>query len=204
MSKFIMPCEGRLTSPFGWRYIFGGRSFHKGVDIAKSGKVRVVASASGTVSYAGPLSTYGNIVRVIHKIGGKTYETNYAHLRDNSITVKKGDTVKQGQLLGLMGNTGRSTGQHLHFEIHDGLYAPGQPNAVDPWPYIEGNVKSQSKPANTNPNVKPTSKGTYTVKSGDTLSGIAHRHGTTVSKLQKLNGIKNANLIYEGQKIRLN
>ena len=204
MSKFIMPCEGKLTSSYGWRYIFGSRSFHKGVDIAKTGAVNIVASAAGTVSFAGPLSTYGNIVRVIHKIGGKTYETNYAHLRDNSIKVKKGDTVKQGQVLGLMGNTGRSTGQHLHFEIHDGLYAAGQPNAVDPWPFIKGNTTVQSEPANTDPKVTPVSKSTYVVKEGDTLSGIAKKNGTTVAKLQKLNSIKNANLIYVGQKIRLN
>jgi hypothetical protein len=135
---FIRPCEGRVSSGFGWRPhpIKGKRQFHKGVDLAKSGSVPILAAAAGKVVRTGPLGTYGNIIIIRHNIDGKEHETNYAHLRDNSIKVKIGDLVKQGQVIALMGNTGGSTGQHLHFEIHVGRWASGQPNAVNPLLYI--------------------------------------------------------------------
>lgn len=127
----------RLTSKFGWRDIGRGKEWHQGVDLAGATaglKVLVYASADGVVKRAGVLSTYGNRVLITHTIGGKTYETNYAHL--DKITVKEGQRVKQGEQIGIMGNTGGSFGVHLHFEIHNGLYAAGQPNAVDPMKYI--------------------------------------------------------------------
>lgn len=130
---FIKPCEGKITSPFGWRLhpISGERQFHKGIDIAQRGTVLVHAAADGVVVKVAPVGTYGNTVLIGHTINGKQYETNYAHLR-NDIKVVIGQRVKQGQLIAYMGNTGGSTGQHLHFEIHDGRWAKGQPNAVDP------------------------------------------------------------------------
>lgn len=132
MATFIKPAEGRITSNFGRRLhpidkVYKG---HSGVDIAKAGNVPVVASADGTVTRVGALGTYGNVVMIVHNINGQTYETNYAHL--HSWNVKVGQKVKQGQRIARMGNTGNSTGQHLHFEIHVGRYAKGQPNAVDP------------------------------------------------------------------------
>ncbi len=138
MVNFICPVlNARLTSPFGWRNIGRGKEWHQGVDLASpiAGlKVPIYASASGEVVWSAPLSTYGNSVRVLHKIDGKTFETNYAHL--DRIMVNKGQVVKQGQQIGVMGNTGGSFGVHLHFEIHDGRYAPSQPNAVNPMKYI--------------------------------------------------------------------
>lgn len=134
---FIRPCEGRVTSPFGWRKhpVTGkNQSWHQGVDLAKSGNIPIYSSAAGTVTRVGVLGTYGNVVMIVHNIGGKTYETNYAHL--HSFAVKVGQKVKQGQRIGRMGTTGRSTGQHLHFEIHIGRWATGQPNAVNPMDYI--------------------------------------------------------------------
>lgn len=137
-NNFICPVDkARLTSKFGYRTIDGQEEWHQGVDLAgptPNVKVPVYASASGRVKKAGPLSSYGNRVLITHTIGGKTYETNYAHL--DSWMVKEGQTVKQGQQIGIMGRTGRSYGVHLHFEIHNGLYAPSQPNAVDPMKYI--------------------------------------------------------------------
>lgn len=135
---FIRPCEGRVSSGFGWRIhpITGKRTFHKGVDLAKAGIVPIKAAADGKVIRVGPLGTYGNIIIIRHNIDGKEFETNYAHLRDNSTKVKSGDLVKQGQEIALMGNTGGSTGQHLHFEIHVGRWATGQPNAVNALLYI--------------------------------------------------------------------
>ena len=132
-----MPAQGRITSPFGYRThpITGKKNqWHQGIDIAKAGNVPIVAAADGTVTRVGILGTYGNVVMIVHNIGGKTYETNYAHL--HSYAVKVGQKVKRGQLIGRMGTTGSSTGQHLHFEIHVGRWATGQPNAVDPSKYI--------------------------------------------------------------------
>lgn len=141
MKNFICPVKNaRLTSPFGRRVIAGKTEGHQGVDLAgptPGQKVPIYASADGVVKACGPLSTYGNRVLLTHKINGKTYETNYAHL--DSWCVKHGEFVKQGQKIGVMGQTGRSFGIHLHFEIHDGLYKPGQPNAVNPMLYIKLN-----------------------------------------------------------------
>lgn len=138
MSTFNCPVvKPRLTSPFGWRDIGRGKEWHQGVDLASpiaGTKVPVYASADGVVKRAGVLSTYGNRVLLNHNIGGKTYETNYAHL--DKIIVKEGQRVKQGEQIGIMGNTGGSFGVHLHFEIHNGLYAAGQPNAVDPMKWV--------------------------------------------------------------------
>lgn len=134
---FTSPAEGRISSQFGYRThpISGKKNqWHQGIDIAKAGNVSIVAAADGTVTRVGILGTYGNVVMIVHNVGGKTYETNYAHL--HSFAVKVGQRVKRGQRIGRMGNTGSSTGQHLHFEIHVGRWATGQPNAVDPAKYI--------------------------------------------------------------------
>jgi murein DD-endopeptidase MepM/ murein hydrolase activator NlpD len=146
MADFIKPCVGRLTSPFGWRIhpIRKTRSWHQGIDLAEKGTVPIKASASGTITRTGALGTYGNIVMISHNIRGKVMETNYAHL-SRSI-VKIGQVVKQGQTIGYMGNTGSSTAQHLHFEIHDGRWATGQPNAVDPMKYIKEEVAPKPEP----------------------------------------------------------
>lgn len=140
---FINPIKnGYMTSKFGWRKhpVTGqNQSFHQGVDIAKqpNNNVDVLAVADGVVIRTGLLSTYGNIVMIKHELKGKYYETNYAHLKDGSILVKVGDKVKQGQKIATMGNTGRSSGPHLHFEIHHGSWKVGQPNAVNPELYIK-------------------------------------------------------------------
>lgn len=97
----------RITSKFGPRW---GRT-HRGIDVVSSNRT-IKAADNGKVSFAGEKSSYGNVVIIDH---GNGYETVYAHLK--SISVKKGDTVQKGDKLGVMGNTGNSTGVHLHFEI---------------------------------------------------------------------------------------
>ncbi|WP_342532815.1 M23 family metallopeptidase [Lysinibacillus sp. FSL K6-0057] len=138
MVNFICPVlNARLTSPFGWRNLGYGREWHQGVDLCDQiagKKVPVYASADGKVTRSGLLSSYGNVVMIVHTINGKTYETNYAHL--DSFCVKVGQYVKQGQRIGITGMTGRSFGVHLHFEIHNGRWKAGQPNAVNPMKYI--------------------------------------------------------------------
>jgi hypothetical protein len=137
MADFIKPCEGRVTSPFGWRIhpIRKEKSWHQGVDIAQTGNIPIHAAADGVVTRNQVLGTYGNVVMIVHKIDGATYETNYAHLKYGSKMIV-GQRVKKGELIAYMGNTGSSTAQHLHFEIHKGRWETGQPNAVDPLLYL--------------------------------------------------------------------
>ena len=117
--SFIWPCDSRrITSKFGYRTSPGGvgSTNHKGLDIgAKTAGVsgdKIYASDGGTVSFVGTASGYGNLIKISHKDG---YETRYAHLK--SFNVVKGAKVSKGQVIGYMGNTGVSTGVHLHFEI---------------------------------------------------------------------------------------
>nr|MBS9407609.1 M23 family metallopeptidase [Streptococcus oralis] len=74
---------------------------------------------------------------IVHTINGVTWETVYAHMRSGSRTVKQGDYVTQGQTIGVMGNTGQSSGQHLHFELHKGRWDINKSNAVNPLDYLE-------------------------------------------------------------------
>lgn len=112
--SFIKPTSGRISSPFGYRTHPVTRSYtlHSGIDIAASSGTTVVASRNGKVVSAGYSGSYGNLIVISH---GNGIETAYAHLR--SINVRVGDSVSQGQLIGKVGSTGRSTGPHLHFEV---------------------------------------------------------------------------------------
>ncbi|MBN1283474.1 MAG: peptidoglycan DD-metalloendopeptidase family protein [Proteobacteria bacterium] len=112
--RFIWPVDGKLTSPFGYR---DGRR-HDGIDIgAKTGRP-IKASAAGKVVFAGSMRGYGNLILLRHK---DNMFTAYAH---NSVNkVKKGQVVKQGDVIGKVGRTGRASGPHLHFEIRHGQTA---------------------------------------------------------------------------------
>ena len=107
---------------------------HAGIDIAASGTVPVVAAADGVVSRSYFSSTYGNVVFVTHSISGQQWTTVYAHL--SSRQVGEGAVVAKGQQVGIMGNTGHSFGQHLHFELHKGPWNYSKSNAVNPLNYI--------------------------------------------------------------------
>lgn len=134
---FIRPCEGRITSrfsPLRKNPITGEWKAHKGVDFGSDGSPIIIASEKGTVNRAEVIGGYGNTVILTHIVNGKKYETLYAHLK--SISVKAGQTVNQGQQIGIKGTTGNRTGIHLHFEMHIPAYAAGQPNAVNPLHYI--------------------------------------------------------------------
>lgn len=127
---FIKPAAGSYTSGFGPRW----GKLHAGIDIAAPGTVPVVAAADGVVIRAYSSQSYGNVVFISHRINGQTYTTVYAHL--SSYSVGTGQTVKQGQQIGIMGNTGASQGQHLHFELHVGEWNQSKSNAVNPMPYL--------------------------------------------------------------------
>lgn len=111
----LMPTSGRLTSKFGNRKNPFGRGiqFHQGIDIANSKGTDIIASAKGTVIFSGRKGGYGKTIIIDHGYG---YKTLYAH--NNDLLVSVGDKVDKSQLIAEMGKTGRSTGNHLHFEIH--------------------------------------------------------------------------------------
>lgn len=117
---FIVPVRGVLTSTYGFRIhpIKRLRLFHTGIDIAKNMGDRVRVAADGVVVQAGFNGGYGKYIKIKHSMG---YETAYAHL--SVLWVKPGQKVKKGQFLGRVGNTGVSTGPHLHFEVkHNGKF----------------------------------------------------------------------------------
>lgn len=128
---FIKPIGGRITSPFGWRThpIFKSRTFHSGVDIGGPNYGSIRASNSGRVIYTGWYGGYGKVVIIDHGIvNGRPTTTLYAHM--SSIKVGNGQNVTKGQVIGLEGTTGYSTGPHCHFEVR----INGKPN--NPLNYI--------------------------------------------------------------------
>jgi len=112
---FKAPTIGRLTSRMGFRRdpFTGKIAYHPGIDLANRTGTPIYAAQFGRVIFVGRRGGYGKTVMLAHPKG---YVTLYGHL--SRILVRKGQVVKQGQLIGRMGNTGRSTGPHLHFEIH--------------------------------------------------------------------------------------
>ncbi len=120
---YIWPAKGVVTSGYGWRW---GR-MHRGIDIAGPIGTPIVASASGVVTKAGWNSGgYGHLVKIEHSDGSLTL---YAH--NSRVLVGQGQRVEQGQQVAEMGNSGYSTGPHLHFEVHP----PGK-GAVNPLAYL--------------------------------------------------------------------
>ncbi|WP_212935527.1 SH3 domain-containing protein [Bacillus hominis] len=127
---FKFPTQGKISSTFDMRW----EQMHYGIDIAAQGNVSIQAAAAGKVVKSYYSASYGNVVFIAHQINGKLYTTVYAHMKDR--TVQAGDQVQTGQLVGHMGNTGHSYGQHLHFELHNGEWNFEKTNAVNPLPYL--------------------------------------------------------------------
>nr|WP_306220410.1 M23 family metallopeptidase [Cohnella sp. WQ 127256] len=128
--KLGMPLKSdyRLSSPFGYRThpITGKKKLHAGMDMAAPKGTPIYAAESGVVTIAQSWSGYGNCVIIEH---GGGLGTLYGHM--SQILVKKGETVKRGQKIGLVGSTGQSTGNHLHFEVRKNS------EPVNPAPYLK-------------------------------------------------------------------
>jgi murein DD-endopeptidase MepM/ murein hydrolase activator NlpD len=122
------PVSGSVSSHFGHRIdpINGKHGFHSGVDMQASYGEQIKATADGIVIQANHNGYYGNFVEIKH---GNGFTTSFAHLQEYK--VKEGDSVKRGQVIGLAGNSGRSTGVHLHYE----LCLNGRP--VNPKPFMQ-------------------------------------------------------------------
>ena len=117
--RFLMktPINGaRLSSGFGMRRhpILGYSRMHRGTDFAAPTGTPILAAGDGVVERAGPFSSFGNYVRIRHANG---YETAYAHMSRFARGMREGARVRQGQIIGYVGTTGRSTGPHLHYEV---------------------------------------------------------------------------------------
>jgi murein DD-endopeptidase MepM/ murein hydrolase activator NlpD len=111
----VRPTSGWTTSRFGYRTspFTNRREFHKGYDIANRLGTPISATADGVVSFTGPKGGLGNMVVIDH---GHGMVTRFGHI--HKILVKRGDAVKRGDTIALMGDTGRSTGPHVHYEVH--------------------------------------------------------------------------------------
>jgi len=123
----LAPVSGFFSDGYGWRRdpIDGSREFHKGVDIVAPGGTPVRASADGLVTAAGRMAGYGAMIHLAHGYG---MATRYGHL--SRVMVVPGQRVKRGDVIGLVGSTGRSTGPHLHYEV----FRAG--NQIDPRKYL--------------------------------------------------------------------
>lgn len=208
--EWSIPGMGRVVSTYKMRK---GRK-HQGVDLGVGYGNPIYAAFDGIVRAALPpklTGGYGNVVVLRHANGLETY---YGHL--SQFIVETDDLVKAGEIIGYCGSTGRSTGPHLHFETRymgrsfdpERIFDFQESTLRDTVFTLkkhyfsiyshEGQTDKESQVASTK--VEPTHV-THTVKKGDTLSAIAKKYGTTVSKLCKLNGISEKSTLRIGQKI---
>lgn len=202
---YVHPFSGKVTSTFGPRK----KRYHYGVDIDLETGDAVNSAFDGKVRIAKKSKSYGNVIVVRHDNGLETY---YAHL--SKINVVVGQEVFAGDVIGLGGNTGRSRGSHLHFEIRY-LGHPINPTEIISFDdqKLFSNVLcmdnttfdyvSEAKKAAAKTYANSKGKKIHTVKKGDTLSSIAKRYGTTTKALCQKNGIKSTSTLRLGQKIRL-
>ncbi len=188
------PKIGPVNSKFGWR---DGR-MHKGIDINLHKGDPIVAAFDGMVRIAHVKGAYGNVVIIRHYNG---LETVYAHL--SKIKVKPGQVVLAGQLIGLGGNTGRSSGPHLHFEVR----FKGQ--ALNPSSIISF---TENKTLNDSIIIKksrygicayPSNATLHTIERGDTWYEVAKRYGLSMKELCVLNGTDKRYYLKIGQKLRV-
>jgi len=192
--NFIPPIKGLITSNFGWR---DGRN-HNGMDIDLQVWDPVVASFDGMVRISRYHPGYGRVVVIRHYNG---LETLYAHL--HRLKVKPGDIVGAGDVIGLGGSSGKSTGSHLHYEVR----FKGKP--LNPRSLIDFNnnclISDSLKLIKTKWSYTPIPLGVeyHTVKRGDNLYDIARKYGTSISNLCLMNGIQRNRILRVGQKLRV-
>lgn len=178
-NAFIQPFIGPITSGFGWR----DSTQHNGIDIDLNRGDKVVAAFDGMVRIAKRNGGFGNVVIIRHYNG---LETVYAHL--SKIKVKPGQVINAGDLVGLGGSTGHSTGTHLHFEVR----FKGVP--INPKYLISFSEQKLLCEELTIKKTKwglaayPTNAKCYTIEKGDTVFEIAKRFATTTASIKAMNG----------------
>ncbi len=233
---FPTPEHARMSSHFGGRK----RRWHYGVDLAMPTGEPIYAAFDGIVRISKYNNSYGNLIVIRHFNGLETY---YAHMSQRDVNA--GDTVNAGAVIGLCGNTGRSYGSHLHFEIRcmgkamnpeyvvdcnehklrsdeivltTAYFAKKGSSHASPSPGDIARINDHAGTAVNNeatiaknqqrdpskPKPKPETEAKYyKVRSGDTLSKIAKRNGTTVKRLCQLNGIKETTILQIGRRLRV-
>lgn len=205
MEGFTLPHYGYITSKFGMRK----NRFHHGIDLKVQVGDSIRCAWDGMVRIVGyDPRGYGHFLVIRHDNG---FETVYGHL--SQPLFYENERIYAGEVLGLGGNTGRSTGSHLHWEIRylGNAFNPEKLVNFETGKLIESNLTADNE-------YLLTKKGTYShymelkqlqqaqyhkVRSGDTLSGIAARYHTKVSTLCKLNHIKETSILQIGQRIRV-
>jgi len=200
LSSFVMPIEGKITSPFGPRR----RSFHFGTDLKLQKGDTVYAAFEGKVRVKQyEKRGYGYYLVLRHPNG---LETVYGHL--SKFLVEVDETVEAGQPIGLGGNTGRSTGSHLHFECRFLGHAINPAEIVDfsnfctyddSYIFQKSNINaiSNNQYTATNSSVKY-----HRIRQGDSLSAIAKRYGVSVNQLCRLNGLRPTSILRVGRVLR--
>lgn len=207
--RWIWPTDGRVTDVFGTR-----SGMHKGIDIAASPNTPVYAVEEGMVSRSYYSDTYGHVVFVKHE----GFETVYAHLASRNVS--EGQTIRQGEILGKMGNTGDSSGVHLHFEVHENEWTYSKENAIDPDKALgltevgqvvyahgkanddgtietAGRLDSSESKREGNQQAIQSNTGNreiHIVEQGETLWSISQKYNITVNGLIKANRLHSSDL----------
>jgi len=195
--KYTHPFQGEITSHFGYRRY----RQHYGIDIDLITGDSVKAAFDGKIRVTKYYRGYGKLVVIRHKNG---LETAYAHL--SKILVDSNDCVKSGDIIGLGGNTGRSTGSHLHFEVRY-LGRAMDPESIidfDKAELLDDNILICDKHFDYLQRIANDKNAKFHyVKSGDNLTRIARRYNTRISKLCYYNGINQNAILQIGQKLRV-
>ncbi|WP_421379323.1 peptidoglycan DD-metalloendopeptidase family protein [Bacillus salacetis] len=210
-SSWLFPTDGYITDHFGTR---GGK--HKGIDIGGKHGSPVFSVDDGVVSKSYYSSSYGHVIFIKHSNG---YETVYGHLNERE--AEEGQAVKKGQQIGTLGNTGRSTGPHLHFEIHQGDWNIDKNNAIDPYivfgegetgqtvfakkhdPYqvrevalkLAGSESLHPSDSAVSEGKEEAEQRIHTVQSGDTLWSIAQTYEVSTVEVIKQNELRDSTII---------
>ena len=199
LSQFVVPVTGYITSKFGSRRY----RYHYGTDIKLQTGDTIVSSFSGKVRITDyDRRGYGNYVVIRHDNG---LETVYAHL--SKVLVHNDQSVAAGEIIGLGGNTGRSTGAHLHYEIRFLGNAMNPEKIIDfekGMPFMHEYLITKNESFYYQKEVKAMAAAKYyKIRSGDNLSRIAARNGTSVRSICRLNGISPNKVLRIGQRIRV-
>lgn len=203
LDNYVHPAQYKITSNYGYRH---GRK-HRGVDLGYPIGTPVMAAFDGMVRISKGYNTggYGNLIVIRHNNGLETY---YAHLSKR--LVNPGQVVQAGDIIGLGGNTGRSYGSHLHFEIRY-LGMDINPNRIVDFDnyklkydtlYMSGYSVTTKTPPRSDSDIPQKAPLYYRVRRGDCLGKIAAKFHTSVSKIKRLNHLR-SDRIREGSRLRV-
>ena len=196
------PVTARVSSHFGPRR----RRWHYGLDLAQPTGEPIYAAFDGVVRISKRNKSYGHLVIIHHANGLETY---YAHMSKRNVSA--GDHVKSGDIIGLCGNTGRSYGSHLHFEIRYMGLAMNPEDVLDCSTHglvnhtltLSSDSFRKVAKGGKGGGTGVASNGWYRVRQGDTLEKIARRNGTTVKRLCQLNGISQNKVLHPGDRLKV-